>query len=164
LVVFEFHRVKKMGIYTEFKRELNESYLRLGVGLRHPHTLGPLLFAEKGVSAAAPVAAVMSVGADPKASLLEKAVDGPVEVGRGLYKTTKALAENQGIRDFAGETLSTMLELGGNAAENIYSNPLETAGVMAAVYVAGKAVAGLIGLKRKALISKYREEPPFWVY
>ena len=134
--------------------KLKETYERTKIKVKHP-----TLLAAKGLEGTlnftAPIAAAMTVGAEPEYSVPEKILYGPFQVTKGIYESISAYVQNTGVRDFVNGTMSQVFELVGNAAQNIAESPVETVTTLLATYAVGKTAAYTTKLLRQSKEDKY---------
>lgn len=139
-----------MSIETRLK----QSYQRMKVQLKHPS-----LLAAKGlegiVGFTTPIAAVMTMGAEPDNSLVQKVITGPYEVARGSYELLSTYIQNTGVRDAVNGTVGEVFKLIGNAAENIAEKSGQTLLAIGLAYILGKATQYAIKEVRKSKEEKY---------
>ncbi|MEM4638046.1 MAG: hypothetical protein QXK76_03450 [Candidatus Woesearchaeota archaeon] len=137
--------------------KIKESYNRTKVRITHPS-----LLAAKGLESTigfmAPVAGVLTVGADPSYSILEKIVYGPLQVSKGIYEAISAYISNTGVRDYVNGMLGEVFKLIGNSAQNIVEKPGETLATIIGAYALGKMVQYTMKVIRESREDKYLEK------
>lgn len=134
--------------------KIKESYNKLKVRVTHPS-----LLAAKGLESivgfTTPIAAVLTVGADPDYSIPEKIIYGPFQAGKGIYEAIAAYIKNTGVRDYVNGTLGELLKMIANAAQNVYEKPVETIGTVIGAYALGKIIQYVVKSLRESREEKY---------
>lgn len=116
---------------------IDETYQRTRLYIQHPKLLAAKSL-EAVVGFGTPIAAVMTVGADPKGMIVEKVVTGPYKAVTGLYELLSMYIQDTGVREATGKAAGEVFEFIGHAAQNIASHPIQTILIAGAAYVCGK--------------------------
>ncbi|GIU68892.1 MAG: hypothetical protein KatS3mg002_0128 [Candidatus Woesearchaeota archaeon] len=134
--------------------KIKESYNRAKVRIKHPS-----LIAAKGLESilgfTAPIAGVLTIGADPSYSVPEKILYGPIQVSKGIYETIFAYISNTGVRDYVNGIFGEIFKLIGNAAQNVAEKPGETLATIIGAYALGKMAQYITKLVRESKEDKY---------
>lgn len=129
-----------MTIVEKIQDYAKKKYDRTKVRVKRPYFFAADA-AQEGVRFASPVAAVLTLGADPNAGLLERIVHGPIDAAKALYDVGAAYAHNTGFRDAMNGGVMHGLEVMGNAAQNVAAHPVEAAEAGLIVYLGGRLLA-----------------------
>ena len=131
-----------------------EKYARVKAHFVHPF-IGALWGLEEVVGFLTPIGALLSVGANPDYSLLQKMVYGPAQAAEFAAKAFTSYALNSGVRDVTNSYIAELMHSLGNAGVNIVEKPFESAMSVVGAYVLGRTAAYALRAGRESALKKY---------
>jgi hypothetical protein len=145
-----------MTMAERFKASLRGKWDRTRVRVRRPYFLAVDAL-KGGLNYGAPIASVLTVGADPTSGLLLKMTHGPIQSARGLCRLAIAYATNVGIRDFTTGAAAEGGKVFMNGVENILQRPVETVVAALGTYAMVKAGRTIVDVIETSRIDRHVE-------